>query len=677
MRLSVVIGFRDWGIERLSLSLRNMVPSVTSCGGEVIVCDYASGDEVAVREAVEGSGARVVRVPRASRWSRSRALNAALSVSQGDTLISTDADMLFTPNAFEEILKCAEANRGAFHVLQCRDLPEQFDAAFFQNSEGIPWDMLEQHSVFRPRYGMGGMIAFPRSAYLQVRGFDERMSVYGGEDIDLAKRLQRLGLTQNWLRSDNARMYHIWHPSSRATAESTPAEKAQVEQNSRILLDDSSYVRNVREWLYPPADSMPMASIVIATHNRAEYLSDSVYSALAQTCSNIEVVVVDDGSTDNTLDVLNSIADSRLRVFERPAAGVAAARNFGTSVARGDWIAIHDDDDIMLPTRIEDHFAALEGGVSGTYGAWIDFKDGDQTDFQLFPGKPYNGIGIRMSGRYLLHGTLTLKRSVMLKVPYDETFRSGSDFNLVTRLAKGGIKLKHTNRIAMFRRLHSGQLTSADGAYQRSSWASTKALGLFGLSQPQYKFVEKKNNPSEASELFSSDLVSDLCHRYLEGSGDEQAVGVVLSAATREEFDWLNSLAGYQEGLSFCFDSSGLFFAFGTVTGITWRDRWFAASRLHGRLEWRKADAAPSFETALTECLAEVSARMPDVASLSDGWIRCEEGWPAGALARGLVSHGLGERTKVALVATESHGFESWFEVYESESSTVIGGILI
>lgn len=96
---------------------------------------------------------------------------------------------------------------------------------------------------------------------------------------------------------------------------------------------------------------MGSVSAIIATYNCAPYLAESVDSILAQTHPPAEVVVVDDGSTDDTTNVLARYAE-RITVVHRAHAGYAAARNTGLQHARGDWIAFHDADDVALPDRL-------------------------------------------------------------------------------------------------------------------------------------------------------------------------------------------------------------------------------------------------------------------------------------------------------------------------------------
>jgi hypothetical protein len=97
---------------------------------------------------------------------------------------------------------------------------------------------------------------------------------------------------------------------------------------------------------------MPEVSVVIPTFNRAHTLGASVESVLAETGVDLEVVVVDDGSTDGTGALLAGMPDPRVHVVLRPHAGIAAARNAGVAAARGAVIAFHDSDDLALPGRL-------------------------------------------------------------------------------------------------------------------------------------------------------------------------------------------------------------------------------------------------------------------------------------------------------------------------------------
>src|SRR5262249_22028635 len=103
----------------------------------------------------------------------------------------------------------------------------------------------------------------------------------------------------------------------------------------------------------------PAVSVVLPTYNRAHLLEPSVESVRAQTGVDFEIIVVDDGSTDDTLARLARIDDPRLRVVTIAHGGVAAARNAGVAAARGDVVAFHDSDDVALPGRLARPAAVL------------------------------------------------------------------------------------------------------------------------------------------------------------------------------------------------------------------------------------------------------------------------------------------------------------------------------
>ncbi|GAU07437.1 glycosyltransferase family 2 protein [Desulfoplanes formicivorans] len=119
---------------------------------------------------------------------------------------------------------------------------------------------------------------------------------------------------------------------------------------------------------------MPLVSVIIPTHNRSGLCIKAVTSVLTQTWKDVEVLLVDDGSDDDTLMRAARIADPRLRVFSQENKGVSAARNLGAAHACGRYIALLDSDDYWLPTKLERQLRFMrEGGfhISQTEEIWI------------------------------------------------------------------------------------------------------------------------------------------------------------------------------------------------------------------------------------------------------------------------------------------------------------------
>ena len=120
---------------------------------------------------------------------------------------------------------------------------------------------------------------------------------------------------------------------------------------------------------------MPRVSIIIPTYNRARYLAEAIESALAQTYRDFEVIVIDDGSTDNTPEIMRKYA-SAVRYFRQENQGECAARNTGIKLALGEYISFLDSDDVLLAHCLEKGVAFLDENptVGFCYGQ-VDYID--------------------------------------------------------------------------------------------------------------------------------------------------------------------------------------------------------------------------------------------------------------------------------------------------------------
>jgi len=120
----------------------------------------------------------------------------------------------------------------------------------------------------------------------------------------------------------------------------------------------------------------PLISIVIPTYNRSSYICETIESCLAQTYPRCEIIVVDDGSADNTAELLAANYGSRIHYLYQSHAGAAAARNYGIREASGEFIQFCDSDDLLVSTKIERCMKVLtqqpEAGVVYTRARFID-----------------------------------------------------------------------------------------------------------------------------------------------------------------------------------------------------------------------------------------------------------------------------------------------------------------
>jgi glycosyltransferase involved in cell wall biosynthesis len=147
------------------------------------------------------------------------------------------------------------------------------------------------------------------------------------------------------------------------------------------------------------------ASVVIPTRDRWPLLrAHAIASALAQDAIDFEVIVVDDGSSDETETGLAELEDPRLRVIRHDASkGVAAARNAGIADARGEWVAFLDDDDLWSPRKLRAHIDALDGGLWG-YASAIVVDDSLRPVYALPNPDPATVMGRLMNGNVVPGG---------------------------------------------------------------------------------------------------------------------------------------------------------------------------------------------------------------------------------------------------------------------------------
>ncbi|NET60616.1 MAG: glycosyltransferase [Symploca sp. SIO2E6] len=121
---------------------------------------------------------------------------------------------------------------------------------------------------------------------------------------------------------------------------------------------------------------MPTISVIIPAYNAENTIKETINSVLKQTFTDFELLVINDGSQDSTLEVISSVSDSRIRVFSYSNAGVCAARNRGIAEATGEYLSFIDADDLWTPDKLEAQLAALqanpEAAVAYSWTDWID-----------------------------------------------------------------------------------------------------------------------------------------------------------------------------------------------------------------------------------------------------------------------------------------------------------------
>ncbi|MGH1350660.1 MAG: glycosyltransferase family 2 protein [Methyloligellaceae bacterium] len=199
--------------------------------------------------------------------------------------------------------------------------------------------------------------------------------------------------------------------------------------------------------IYNEVTDPPAVSVVIPTYNRAATLPRAVHSVLAQTFKNFELIIVDDGSSDNSQELIAAIDDPRIRyhVLEKNG-GVSAARNAGVALARAEYVAFQDSDDLWLQDKLMSQYEAVAQSdvVGASYTSFILY-DPSASSSNSLKRIPFSD-GRRMSGKIfetladdntVSTQTLFVKKSLFEEVGgFDSRVNIGEDWDLALRLSK-------------------------------------------------------------------------------------------------------------------------------------------------------------------------------------------------------------------------------------------------
>jgi glycosyltransferase involved in cell wall biosynthesis len=205
----------------------------------------------------------------------------------------------------------------------------------------------------------------------------------------------------------------------------------------------------------------PLVSVVIPTRNRAHLLQRTLESVLKQSTQDLEVIVVDDGSTDNTRAVV-AAANPHILVLRHPEpAGVSVARNRGIAAARGTWIAFCDDDDLWAPNKLQEQLtAADQAGANWAYAGDVNVDDQLRVVSGGPPPDPAAVIALLPRCNPLASGgsNVVVRSSILADVGgFDPTLRRTEDWDLWIRIARKGPPAYVRQPLVAYR-FHSGNV---------------------------------------------------------------------------------------------------------------------------------------------------------------------------------------------------------------------------
>lgn len=186
--------------------------------------------------------------------------------------------------------------------------------------------------------------------------------------------------------------------------------------------------------------AMPTISVIIPAFNAQATIKETIASVQAQTFSDFEIILIDDGSTDDTLRIVQQISDPRLRIFSYSNSGPSVARNNGISQATGNYIAFLDADDLWTPDKLERQLQALKiHPEAGVAYSWIYFLDEIGNNSYADTSTSYEGnVYANLLVRNFLHNgsnPLIRKQAIDIVGLFDPTLNHGEDWEFYIRLA--------------------------------------------------------------------------------------------------------------------------------------------------------------------------------------------------------------------------------------------------
>ncbi|HEX3074064.1 MAG TPA: glycosyltransferase [Ignavibacteriales bacterium] len=235
----------------------------------------------------------------------------------------------------------------------------------------------------------------------------------------------------------------------------------------------------------------PFVSVCIPTYNRAKYIKQAVESALKQNYENFEVVVVDDGSTDDTKEALAEIKNGRLKYYAKEHSGAPATRNLAIENARGEYILWLDSDDTLSPDTLALYMKALrENPDADVFYGNIVITDENLKPHQLIKYADWQNRNNELLNKFVEENPIPnpgvlIKKSLYEKYGrYDLAYRRAHDYEWFSRICSAA-KFKHVDAVSAYWRWHNSNMSSGTVKIDYSFEASLikKMVDMYGIEK--------------------------------------------------------------------------------------------------------------------------------------------------------------------------------------------------
>jgi len=224
----------------------------------------------------------------------------------------------------------------------------------------------------------------------------------------------------------------------------------------------------------------PKISVLLPVYNAENFIAESIQSILDQTEPDFELLVIDDCSTDRSLEIIESFQDFRIILRKKKSnSGYTESLNWGIDQARGKYIARMDADDISLPQRFEKQVCFLEQHQEIAICGTDAIVEGSKLKFN-YPEEPEKLWANLLLGSSLIHPTIMGRTEVFKQFKYDITKEPAEDYDLFTRLAARGKPLANLAEPLLIYRVHNNQISNVQNQKQVES-AQQSMFRMFRL----------------------------------------------------------------------------------------------------------------------------------------------------------------------------------------------------
>lgn len=301
------------------------------------------------------------------------------------------------------------------------------------------------------------------------------------------------------------------------------------------------------------SSDLPAVSVILPTYNVGSHLRTCLDSILNQTFEDFEVVVVDDGSTDETIDILEGYDDARIRVIQRTENGITSALNRGITEARGEFIARHDGDDYSEPERFEKQVEYLRDNpgvaVVGT-GAWlVNSRRGRLGQRQVLERPDLEDL---QEHNHYIHGSVMMRASALQTVNgYDEFFETTEDYDLWLRLADE-FPVRNINEPLYNFRIHDESIYGSELRNVKLYHALAVLRSKHGLSEAIIDVVQSEGieavydvMPPTLQQTFHAEIGQELIRYGHLSEGRDHCMSALQLAGYTDLMPWLLILLSF------------------------------------------------------------------------------------------------------------------------------------